>query len=584
MPIGTIRWGAASSGRHYENELLLGYAPFAPVDDRPPRAGSEWVQAPSGVEDAWITGRDYELSCEVRFIPDDPAGSTTVPGTVRSPVAGPNSWMQFLDYARDKNTFRLCPYSSLPDFFIDGVYLVEPTSGFGSNNDLLQRTLPLKLRNPSVPWTQALIRGVALEYAPGQPSTGTGLDAVDSRAGAASYTAKSGVLVQVSSNVLRERHYPPPSTTPTLLLERASTNLCFWSQDFTQAAWNPTGVLVSSGVDDPMGGTNAQTLTSSSASGGYVSMLGLAPGASYMVGSVYVRNRSWMAAQVQLYSTGAGAVLAYASFDLVNGALTTGTPGLRYSIEQCGTFPGRQPWYRIAVGCSSAATADVRMLVIVCSSSGAQGWVPASTSRAIDVFGAQLETGTPYRTSYIPTTGAASAVRGVDSFYFPLPAGFQKPQASWLYVKFIERGAGAVNLTGVNTPRLLGIESTAAGSPSLEILGTGRVYSVVLTSSSGGVVSTNCSTGPSFGDTVELLALVSSSGQVKIQQALNGGPSSSAAGGALGFLPAAWDGAELWLNSPGQPGSAGYAAWTEFLCVKMGPGNAVSTIAAARSA
>ena len=89
MPIGRILWGAASSGAHYENQLDVGYPLYDPVTDRPAREGSAWAQLPSGLEDAWITGRDFQLTAQVRFIPDS-AGTPT-----RGVVAGPGACSSF---------------------------------------------------------------------------------------------------------------------------------------------------------------------------------------------------------------------------------------------------------------------------------------------------------------------------------------------------------------------------------------------------------------------------------------------------------------------------------------------------------
>ena len=166
MPAGAILWGTSSSGGlTYQNTLIVGYPFYDVVTDREAREGSEVVQSPSGVEDSWITGRDYVMTVQVRFVDDSPTALPT-----RAPVAGPIAWQDFLDYGRAKNLLRFVPDASYPSAYVDGCYLVEPMKGFGANMENLQRAFPLKLRNPTVDFTRAL-RGVLFEYGPGKSLT-----------------------------------------------------------------------------------------------------------------------------------------------------------------------------------------------------------------------------------------------------------------------------------------------------------------------------------------------------------------------------------------------------------------------------
>src|SRR5205809_2501504 len=157
MPTSRILWGTG-----YENQLVIADPLYDLVSDREPRDGSEWAQAPSGVEDAWITGRDYVLSGEARFLPDGAGGAT--------PVSGALSWQAFLDWARDKNTFRFVPDQAHLDFYVDSCYLVEPLRGFGSLGADIKRKVPFKFRNATLDFHQAL-RGLMFDYAPGMSLT-----------------------------------------------------------------------------------------------------------------------------------------------------------------------------------------------------------------------------------------------------------------------------------------------------------------------------------------------------------------------------------------------------------------------------
>jgi hypothetical protein len=99
VPIN-ILWGAG-----FANTLTLGYPLDAAVAYSLPREGSEWVQASSGVEDAWITGHDQYLRGIVRWIPRE--DRLTPEGRLATGWDGPNGWRAFLEWARAKNPFRV---------------------------------------------------------------------------------------------------------------------------------------------------------------------------------------------------------------------------------------------------------------------------------------------------------------------------------------------------------------------------------------------------------------------------------------------------------------------------------------------
>jgi len=153
-------WGTTSSGgTAYGKTLLLGYPLYDIVTDREPRKGSEWVQAPSGLEDAWVTGYDYTLAATVKFIPDTTSASPTR-AAVAGSVTAAAEWQSFLDYARLKYPFRFCPVATCSGSYVDGCYLVDPMTGFGSNMENLQRQVPIKIRNPNVDFTRAAVLGL----------------------------------------------------------------------------------------------------------------------------------------------------------------------------------------------------------------------------------------------------------------------------------------------------------------------------------------------------------------------------------------------------------------------------------------
>lgn len=562
MPVGKVLWGAASSGYTYENELLLGYTLYDPVDDRTPRAGSQWLQAPSGVEDAWLTGLDYTLKCEARWIPDSPASTPQ-----RSPVGGPNSWSQFLDYARAKNTFRFVPNAAYPNFWVDGVYLVEPTSGLGAlDATKLLRNVPLILRQPNVPWTQAVVRQVALEYAPGQPTTGTGLDAVFTRAGPATYQGKDGLLHTAPSSVARDRCWPSyGSTQHSLRLESSGTNVLQYSALSSQ--W-PAVVLTPNYGTAPDGSTTAALIAGSTLNfyvrwaGATSSLAGTTVG---IAASVWISAVDSSAKPQLLMADSIGGA------NIGNAAITwsSGTPVVTVGQGAGGVEAYGAGWWRFWVAGipSSSQAAIVQLYPDSLLSSGRTA-----------VWGPQMESA-PRPTAYIPTTGAAPASRVGDSFYFPLPAGFQGPQASWWYLRFLDRGT--VSSTGY--ARLLSVGRASPGpNISMEVYAASSAY-VCAWSNGAGTVSQvigPASTGW-FGVTLEMLVTVSSSG-LGMRTSVAGGADVVSAAGAPFAMPSSFGSLTLALNQLlGFP--AGYNGRVDLLALKAGPGP-MASIVAARSA
>lgn len=178
------------------------------------------------------------------------------------------------------------------------------------------------------------------------------------RASTATFINGLGVLSVAANDVLRYQDGLP-------LVEQAATNLATHSQNF--GAWSAGGIsnmTVTTGVADPFGGTAAARLTSTAANNLFQQAVVVTAGVT-LTGSFWVRRH-----------TGAGAV-----------NLRVGD-GTAYPIEVS------SDWRRVAI--TAVASTTTGRLGIVLSVSG----------DAVEIFGAQLETGA-VMTSYIPTTTAA---------------------------------------------------------------------------------------------------------------------------------------------------------------------------------
>ena len=142
------------------------------------------------------------------------------------------------------------------------------------------------------------------------------------------------------------------------------TNLLTYSNTFTNGAWAKTNATVTTGIDDPFGGTSASRLTATAGPAGIYQTLGTSVTG---VSSVWVRR-----------ATGTGNI---------------SMRGLNAGASAVITVTGT--WQRFT---SPAATGIYAAIIDI-----------ATSGDAIDVYGAQLELGSTAST-YIPTTTAAVTV------------------------------------------------------------------------------------------------------------------------------------------------------------------------------
>jgi hypothetical protein len=109
------------------------------------RDGSEHVQSPSGLEDAWVVGTDSVLRCSVRWMPlaDEGAG----PGVVGVDGVMPGyGFRDFLSTGRAKSLITIVP--DLTQSLSVPAYLVEPMSDALEFEDDNTRRCAIRLRSP----------------------------------------------------------------------------------------------------------------------------------------------------------------------------------------------------------------------------------------------------------------------------------------------------------------------------------------------------------------------------------------------------------------------------------------------------
>jgi hypothetical protein len=196
---------------------------------------------------------------------------------------------------------------------------------------------------------------------------------------------------------------------PSLLLEKQSTNLLTWSEDFTNATYTKIEVTATANTTtSPDGTTNADSILETATGGTHESW----QRASMTSGQLYTqscflkangRNRVLM----QIFDN--ATQYASAIYDLSTGVVvaSVGTA----TIQSMGNG-----WYRCTITGTSPATGSGYCVLGLCESTYTNSSVMPSysgdASKGVYWWGFQVENSS-YPTSYIPTT-SASATRVAD--------------------------------------------------------------------------------------------------------------------------------------------------------------------------
>jgi hypothetical protein len=207
---------------------------------------------------------------------------------------------------------------------------------------------------------------------------------------------------------------------PSLLLEKQSTNLVTYSEQFDDAAWTKVlSTITANDTTSPDGTQNADLLTTTNTGICYIYQLLSGTSGAYSA-SMYVKNgnNNYFALNVQ-GSTGNWAV---AIFDLTNGSLgqyAQGANGGFVYVNHTITNVGNG-WYRCVLNYTTTQSTYFCPMFAPLktgnSFSAAYGEAQNNANnKTMYVWGAQVEASS-YPTSYIPTT-SASATRIADSCF-----------------------------------------------------------------------------------------------------------------------------------------------------------------------
>jgi len=202
---------------------------------------------------------------------------------------------------------------------------------------------------------------------------------------------------------------------PSLLLEKQSTNLLTYSEQFDNAAWLGQGIKTANTAISPDGTQNADSLsevatfaTQSAAS----ALFSYVSGNSYTY-TIYAKNQPNGRGFIQLagYQVGVGATDVYANFNLNTGVIGSQSSGTS-SIQSMGNG-----WYRCVFTfvCGVTSSERINICLVTSATSVAFESYMGNITKGLYIWGAQVEASS-YPTSYIPTT-SASATRVADACF-----------------------------------------------------------------------------------------------------------------------------------------------------------------------
>lgn len=190
------------------------------------------------------------------------------------------------------------------------------------------------------------------------------------RASTATYVNSSGLIASAAIDAPRIDYNPSTLVTRGLLIEPAATNLCLYSDDFTNAAWTASNCTTAKTATGPDGVSNsASTLTATA--GNATVLQAITSASASRLTSCWIKRR-----------TGTG---------VVEMTQDNGTAWAAVTVTAS--------WTRVSIAAATAANPTVGLRIV-------------TSGDAIDVALFQHETGTAI-SSAIPTT-SATVTRAAD--------------------------------------------------------------------------------------------------------------------------------------------------------------------------
>jgi len=241
------------------------------------------------------------------------------------------------------------------------------------------------------------------------PTSGAG-DFTVTRATVATRVNASGYIESVASGIPRLDYFASGGVVgcPALLVEPAATNTLSGSVNFS-TGWQESNVNTASGIISPSGSANAVLYETTTTAGRVRQTQTLASGSTYTFScfgkfGALSSGFSLNVFDENVTSYGSGVCQA---FNLNEGTLgSSGTVGAGFTLQSVGMENYGSGWYRCRMTVLMGYTPAVPRVGFRVGTGLSQGRPLSVVSGTVNVWGAQLETGS-VATSYIPTTTAA---------------------------------------------------------------------------------------------------------------------------------------------------------------------------------
>ena len=235
------------------------------------------------------------------------------------------------------------------------------------------------------------------------------------RATTATRFNSAGLIESVASGVPRLDYYTSGGTAgcPALLVEPSAQNSALQSQDFT-TTWSPTNVTVSAnvtGTTDPFG-TNLADLLTATASGSarVVQTFGFVSGTTYTYSCFAKAGNGFFGMTMENGGIASGVAVIW---NVSTGAFSvSGSVGSGYTLQAHNIENYGNGWYRCSMRVLLGLSVTGNIRVNTSNGTMSSVVVQSDNGNSVNVFGAQVETGS-IATSYIPTT-TASGTRNAD--------------------------------------------------------------------------------------------------------------------------------------------------------------------------
>ena len=388
---------------------------------------------------------------------------------------------------------------------------------------------------------------ILFEYRPGDDIAFQGGTFLRGSPGNNVQTKRNGKDIElIAPNVLRDRHYV--NGVRTTLMERGRTNFAWPSEDFTDARWQKTTVTITGNqITAPDGNSTADSFSKDiAASSAYLRYDTDQPvsGKTFTF-SIWARYWKGLSANrnIRLH-------------------IRNSTETVLWSQD----FTTNDTWQRFSTSFTFAGgtAGNCRVYIEVTDITTLGGYY---------LWGAQIEQNEngAYATSYIPATTGNTAA---DHDRLTIPFLYQ-PQAMWVYAKWIE---GYSKYLSDNFYWNIG----GGGVPQLNLISQSGNYNARCFDAGGTSVAQQIAQA-NPGDTVESLVILDATGHIKLVICVNGGAENATgfSGGLPGLgIPGGWLNRIISLNN--NDAGTSFPGSTLFQCVRVGSGNAVTTIAQAR--